>query len=155
MTDSAPGLKTRHLSRPRRGIIFLKMISRKDSSIARHRRTLKDTKSNSAIVGMLMEKASHSACTYKVSAVAFDKKGDVLGHATNSHSDWNVVAKTGGGRAGTAKHAERRLLSQFGRNARTIVICRVGHSGDLRPIDPCPACRKVADKLGVKIVTIG
>lgn len=131
------------------------MISGKHSSILKQRKMLKDTKSNSAIIGMLMEKASRSACTYKVSAVAFDKKGDVLGHATNAHSDWDVIAKTGDGRAGTAKHAERRLLSQFGRSAKTIVICRVGHSGKLRPIDPCPACRKVANKLGVKIVTIG
>jgi hypothetical protein len=35
-----------------------------------------------------------------------------------------------------------------------ILICRVGKGGNLRPIDPCPNCKKVADKLDIKIETI-
>lgn len=108
-----------------------------------------------ALVGLLKEKASHSDCTYKISAVAFDKKGNVLGHMTNKHSNWDVVEKNGVGRAGTAKHAERLLMQRYQGVVKTIVICRVGHGGDLRPIDPCPACQKVASKLGVRIVSIG
>lgn len=103
----------------------------------------------------LQRKAHKSDCTYKISAIAFDKKGDVLGCASNKHSDWDVLEKENGvGRAGTAKHAERLLMKRYGQNIKTIVICRVGHSGILRKIDPCPACKKVADKLGIKIISV-
>lgn len=107
------------------------------------------------IVSLLKEKAVKSDCTYKVSAVAFDKKGDILGHVTNRHSDWNVLTKENGkGRAGTAKHAERLLMQRYKGLIKTIVICRVGHSGMLRPIEPCRSCQKVADKLGISIISV-
>lgn len=108
-----------------------------------------------AVVSLLKEKATHSNCTYKISAIAFDKKGDILGHVTNKHSAWDVIEKENGvGRAGTAKHAERLLMQRYQSLVKTIVICRVGHAGNIRPIDPCPACQKVAAKLGVKIISI-
>lgn len=107
-----------------------------------------------ANIEILKEKACKSACTYKVSAMAFDKKGDLLGHTVNRHSQWDVLTKDGEGRPGTAEHAERRLISTFGKNIKTILIARVGHSGILRPIDPCPACSKLARKYGIKIISI-
>lgn len=108
-----------------------------------------------AIEELLREKASHSPCTYKLSAIAFDAKGDILGHVTNSHSrNWNVLEKAHIGRAGTAVHAERRLLQQYRDLVKTIVICRVGRSGEIRPIDPCPVCQKVAAKYGAKIISL-
>ncbi len=107
------------------------------------------------LLQLLKEKASRSDCTYKVSAVAFDKKGNVLGHMTNKHSNWDVLEKENGlGRAGTAQHAERLLMSRYAGVVKSIIICRVGHSGEIRPISACPACQKVADKLGVKITSI-
>ena len=48
---------------------------------------------NPMLVSLLKEKASHSDCTYKISAIAFDKKGNVLGHVTNKHSTWDVLVK--------------------------------------------------------------
>lgn len=110
---------------------------------------------NPTLVNLLREKASHSDCTYKISAVAFDKKGNILGHVTNKHAAWNVVEKTGAGRAGTAKHAERLLISRYGQNIKSIMICRIGNSGAILPIDPCPTCQKVAKKHGIKIYSIG
>lgn len=97
-----------------------------------------------------------SRCTYRVSAVAYDKKGDVLGTSSNVHAVWNVLEsdENGIGRRGTARHAERLLMGRYGKHIKTIVICRVGKSGELRPIDPCPTCAKVAEKMGVKIVSI-
>lgn len=109
----------------------------------------------SNIVPFLKEKASHSPCTYKISAIAYDKHGDVLGHATNSHSEnWNVLEKCGVGRPGTASHAERRLLRRYRNLVKTIVVCRVGRSGALLPIEPCKVCSKVAAKYGAKIISI-
>lgn len=109
---------------------------------------------NPAIEHLLKEKASHSSCTYKVSAIAFDKKGNILGHATNKHSAWDVLDGGEGGRAGTAKHCERELIKRYSQNIKTIIICRVGRSGELRPIDPCPACMKAAKKYGIKIISV-
>ena len=102
----------------------------------------------------LKKKAEQSDCTYRVAAIAFDKKGDVLGYARNNHAVWNVLANNHVGRAGTARHAERILMSRYGENIKSILICRVGHGGDLRPIDACSACKKVADKLGIKITSV-
>lgn len=108
-----------------------------------------------ALKALLLEKAAHSSCTYKISAVAFDAKGDVLGHATNSHSrNWNVVSKYGRGRAGTAQHAERVLLGRYRDLVKTIIICRIGRTGKILPIDPCPVCVKVAAKYGAKIISV-
>lgn len=108
-----------------------------------------------SVANLLKEKAAHSPCTYKISGIAFDAKGDILGHVTNSHSkNWNVLEKEKIGRAGTAVHSERRLLQRYGSLIKTIVICRVGHSGNVLPIDPCPVCRKAAAKYGVKIISL-
>lgn len=104
---------------------------------------------------LLIEKAMNSPCTYKVSAIAFDAKGDILGHCTNSHSkNWNVIEKDKVGRPGTAQHAERRLMRIYKERISTILICRVGNSGEIRPIDPCATCKKVADKYGIKIISV-
>lgn len=107
-----------------------------------------------ALVDLLKQKATHSDCAYKVSAVCFDRKGNMLGHVTNKHSAWDVVKKTGSGRAGTAKHAERLLISRYGKNIKTIIIARVGQSGELLCIDSCPVCQKIAKKYGIKIISI-
>ena len=112
-------------------------------------------KRDNAIRALLKEKAANSPCTFKISAIAFDSKGDVLGHASNSHSEnWNVLEKSAAGRPGTGVHAERVLMRRYRNLVKTIVICRVGHGGDLRPIDPCPMCQKVAKKYGVKIISV-
>ena len=115
----------------------------------------KNPKINHTVVNLLKEKASKSDCTYRVAAIGFDKKGNILGHAVNKHSKWNVLEKEDGvGRSGTAIHAERRLMERYQGVIKTILICRVGKRGALRPIDACPTCQKVADKLGVKIISI-
>lgn len=109
---------------------------------------------NDIIHRTLKQKARKSCCTYRISAVAFDRKGDILGYVTNRHSIWNVVERDGVGRIGTGIHAERRLMAQYGKNISSIVICRIGHSGDILPIDPCPVCKKAAEKLGIKIYSV-
>ena len=112
-------------------------------------------KSDIGIITKLKKKAAKSSCTYRVSAVAFDNKGNVLGQAVNKHSEWDVIEKySGKGRSGTAKHAEHILIRQYSQNIKTILICRVGNAGALRPIDPCPACKKAAEKYGIKIISV-
>ncbi len=106
------------------------------------------------LLSFLKNKAKHSPCTYKISGVAISKKGNILGHCTNNHSKWQVLEKTPIGRAGTAEHCERKLIQKFGNRIHTIIICRIGRSGEIRPIDPCKTCAKLADKYGITIKTV-
>lgn len=103
---------------------------------------------------LLKEKASHSDCTYRISGIAFTKKGNILGYCTNNHSKWQILDKSPVGRAGTAEHCEKRLIQKFGRRIHSIVICRIGRSGNFLPIDPCKSCAKLASKYGIKITSI-
>lgn len=107
-----------------------------------------------SLLKLLTNKAKHSPCTYRIAGIAMSKKGNVLGYCTNNHSKWQVLEKTPIGRSGTAQHCERILIQKYGQRIHTIIICRIGRSGELRPIDPCPACAKLAKKYNIKIKTI-
>ena len=107
-----------------------------------------------ATLSILTKKARRSPCTYKISGIAYSKKGNVLGIATNSHSKWDVMTQLPVGRPGTAEHCERVLMKKFKNQIKTIVICRVGRSGNVLPIDPCPVCAKLAKKYGITILTV-
>lgn len=99
---------------------------------------------------LLVNKAKKSPSKRtKISAIAFNSKGDILGMTTNNFIDYDAVSWCGAG-----KHAERILMSRFGRKIATILICRSSKSGQILPIEPCPICKKVADKLGIKIITV-
>ncbi len=94
-----------------------------------------------------MGKACQSKLKFKVSAIAFDAHGDYLDRARNSHRN----GMTGKGKG---LHAEMALMKKYGARIKTIIICRVGNSGNLLPIDPCSACAGLAGKLGITIVSI-
>lgn len=55
---------------------------------------------------------------------------------------------------GGGTHAERILINRYGKNIARILIARIGRSGENRPIDPCPVCKKIADEMGIKIESI-
>lgn len=97
------------------------------------------------IIRRAIKKASQSICKHSVSAMGFDKKGRFLG------SDFNRprFSRLHGG-----LHAERNLMSQYGSNLKTIIICRVNNTGEILPIDPCANCLKIAKKLGIKITSV-
>jgi len=104
---------------------------------------------NQAIIQKLVDKAEQTTTCYRVSAIAFSKKGEILGSATNSFKmDGRPAGK------GSGIHAERRLIQRYKNNIHTIVICRIGLSGDILPIHPCETCKKVADKMGIKIISV-
>ena len=90
-------------------------------------------------------KAKQSSARFQISAVGFDRRGKYLGTAFN-YSRFN--------RHGGGVHAEMALLHKFGPKIKTILICRVGKAGELRPIDPCIRCKKVLDKMKIKIMTV-
>lgn len=93
----------------------------------------------------LKNKATKSSCTYKISAIGFSKKGNILGTANNRFK----FTSYGGG-----IHAERELMEKFGSKIQSIIICRVNKNGEILPIEPCKICQKIADKLGIKIISL-
>ena len=92
-----------------------------------------------------IRKAQQSECCYRISAVGLNKRGEVIGSTFNKI---RLPHFRGG------LHAEIDLIRRYGKNLKTIVICRVNRTGKVCKIDPCPNCKKVADKLGIKIISV-
>jgi hypothetical protein len=97
------------------------------------------------ITKIAVSKALQSLCTYKVSALGLNKKGEIIYKSTNKHRF---------DRLGGSVHAEMDVMLRAGPGLAMIVLCRVGRSGDILPIHSCPACQRKADELGVKIVPV-
>jgi deoxycytidylate deaminase len=52
-------------------------------------------------------------------------------------------------------HAEMRIMAQAKRKGvKTILVCRIGKSGNIRPINPCKTCSNKANDLGIKIISV-
>jgi len=94
---------------------------------------------------LAIKKASQSYCRFKVSAIGFGHNGEYIGSSVNSPR----LNKLGGG-----LHAEMKLFARYGKNLKTVFICRIGNTGLLLPIDPCYACNNKAKELGIKIKTL-
>jgi hypothetical protein len=92
------------------------------------------------------KKAMQSQCRFKISALGFNRKGELVASATNSFR----FCRKGGG-----LHAEAQVMKQAKRKGIcTVLICRVNPNGLLLPIEPCENCMRLAEKLGIKIVSI-
>lgn len=94
-----------------------------------------------------IKKARQSPCRFKIAALGFNAKGELVIAKTNSY-----------GRASApynGLHAEERVFRAAQRkNIVKVIIVRVNLNGIVLPIDPCKKCQKIADKLGIKIETI-
>ena len=93
----------------------------------------------------LIKKAEQSNCKFRVAAMALDKKGNLIGLSRNTRR----FPRRGGG-----IHAEMALMAQYGKNIHTIIICRIGRGGDLRPLEACAKCQAKANELGITIRTV-
>jgi len=93
----------------------------------------------------IRKKAKQSKCRYKIGAIAFNKKGEVIGTSSNMQRFNHYMGSI---------HAEMKLMKQYGNKIKTIVICRVGNGGNFVPIDPCETCAKKAKELGITIRSI-
>ena len=102
------------------------------------------------ITSRLLAKAAQSVSAYRVAGCAISKKGEILGFAVNApyRQSANIVGKY------TGRHAEAALIQQYGDNLKTIIILRIGLGGDILPIDPCPKCAKLAEKYGIKVISV-
>jgi hypothetical protein len=93
-----------------------------------------------------IKKAMQSLCRYKISALGFNAKGELVHIAMNGFHQ----SKYGGG-----LHAEEKVFRVAAKkNIVKIIIARVGNNGDVLPIEPCPKCKKIADKLNIQIESV-
>ncbi len=92
-----------------------------------------------------IKKAQQSQCHFKICAIGLDKDGEILGYVNNSAR----FSRKGGG-----LHAEQRLMARYQQHIKTIIIIRTNITGSLLPIDPCDMCKRKADELGIKIITL-
>jgi cytidine deaminase len=102
-------------------------------------------KINTYLIHRAIKKALISNCRYKISALGFNYKGDMIYSSFNKKR----FPRIGGG-----IHAEMAVMAKYGRLIKTILICRVNKSGNLLPIHPCKICKTKAEELGIKILTI-
>ncbi len=91
-------------------------------------------------------KAQQSECVYSVSALGLNKRGELIGATTNKYRFID--------RAKGNIHAEISLIHKYGKELRTIIICRVGNGGAILPISACENCQKVANAMNIKIISI-
>lgn len=98
------------------------------------------------IIQAAKKKASQSSCKYKVSAIAFNSKGEVIATAVNKHGQHSTHYR--------GVHAEMECLSKCKSTPSAILICRVNPQGQLLPISPCDVCKKMLEKKSIKISTV-
>lgn len=96
------------------------------------------------LIDTAIKRAQKSTCHHKVSAIALGRKGEIIGTSFNAPR----FTRYGGG-----LHAEMRVMKKW-KGIKTIIICRIGGAGDLKPIGPCRACASKAADLGIKICSI-
>jgi hypothetical protein len=97
------------------------------------------------LIDRLVRKAEQSDCRYKVGAMGLNRRGEVVGLATNQHR----FARKGG-----TVHAELHLMRKAGPSLRKIIICRIGTGGRILPIDPCCVCAEKAAENGIEIIPL-
>lgn len=99
---------------------------------------------------ILHDAASKSPGRFRIGGIALNKKGEILGVAHNSFRKDNVV----GQRKGTGEHCEVRLIRRYRDNIKTLILMRIGNSGNVLPIDPCPSCQALIEKYGINVLTV-
>lgn len=105
-----------------------------------------DRKMRRIYTSIAQRKAAQSICRFKVAALGFNSDGDCVAKAVNTPR----FVRPGGG-----IHAEQHIFKVAKRKGVvTILICRVGSSGSLLPIHPCPICQKTADTMNIRIITV-
>jgi tRNA(Arg) A34 adenosine deaminase TadA len=93
----------------------------------------------------LLKKAEQSSQKYRVSAIGLNARGVPIATAFNAPRF---------DRRGGSIHAEMKIMRSTPKSLKTIVIARLGATGKVLPIDPCPACAAKAKDLGIRIKTI-
>lgn len=100
---------------------------------------------NNKLLILAKKRALKSSCGYKIAALGFNKKLELVCSYTNKPRFY---------REGGGLHAEMNLMRKHPHSIKTILICRVGKNGNFLPIHPCKICKKKANDLNIKIITV-
>lgn len=99
-----------------------------------------------SLLERLRRKAAKSPARFRVAALGLNRAGVVVAVGF-SRQRYN--------RAGGGWHAEDHIFRVARkRGVVEIIICRVGKSGVVRPIEPCRRCSHLADVLGITIRSV-
>lgn len=107
-------------------------------------------KSKSRLIALnsrLKIKAVQGGTNYHIAAAAYSKLGNLLGISCN-----NVNTKLKKSKKGMGIHAERELISKYGKKIKYIVLSRMNNSGNNLPIHPCENCAKMIERYGIKVI---
>ena len=114
-----------------------------------------------SLVLKLKKKAIAGRLKFRIAAIAFSRKGNVLGMEVNScisrrlsYEEYSKRCMIKESCKFSGKHAERALMEKYGKRIASILILRVGQGGDFRAIQLCDMCKKIADKLGIRIFSV-
>ena len=102
-----------------------------------------------SLLERMRKKGLNVSNNYKVVVAAFTKRGNCLGIVSNSYRKDNITPARFSG-----YHSEMKALHKWGPAVDTLVLMRVGRSGEIRPIDCCPKCAAVLKKCGVKVLKL-
>lgn len=102
-----------------------------------------------SLFSRMKRKAISGSSQYHLAAAGFDKKGNLLSIEYNSFRRDEVKIQKYSG-----YHCEMRLIHRHGLKLHSIVLLRIGNRGDILPIDPCPKCATVLNKLRIKVTPI-
>jgi cytidine deaminase len=95
---------------------------------------------------ILRKKASKSISKFQISAIGLNSDGVCVAKSFNRPR----FSRKGGG-----IHAEIQIMRVAAKKGiKTILICRINNSGNFLPIHPCCVCKKKAEELGIKIISI-
>jgi len=90
---------------------------------------------------------------YKLTALAFDKKGRLLSVGTNNYVKTHPVqakyAKKANEDYKIYLHAEIDALIKAKGKVHKLVISRLGANGQFLPSKPCPVCQMAIEDFGV------
>lgn len=104
---------------------------------------------NYSVINSVIKKASKSPSTVRMAGIAFNKKGEILGLASNGYRHDSLKPGKFSG-----QHVEKTLIGRYGSLISKIILIRIGKSGAILPIDPCEKCQKLLAKYGIKVSTI-
>lgn len=90
---------------------------------------------------------------YKLTALAFDKRGRLLSVGTNSYVKTHPLQAKYAKKANTEYkvylHAEIAALIKAKGKVHKLVISRLGSDGRFLPSKPCPICQMAIEDFGV------
>ena len=102
--------------------------------------------------------ALKSDAAFRVGCVLYDKRWNVVGKGYSkrkTHPLQKSISVKHGNPHKVYLHAELSAILSLRKGSKPhyAVLARLGSSGKLLPIDPCPGCQELLDMYGITLIT--